>query len=105
MHYRRGIGLIVVLLLIVGWVCAPGRLEPAAALAAQAAEVGPQQVAPTPTPPGGASGAKRRDMTGAVLALTLLCVLNAIGLGVMIGLSRRMQTVAEEALKQKRRGR
>lgn len=96
--------LALVLALTLAWAFAPDRLAPRSALAAQSAEAGHQQATPTPERAGD-SAAPRRDMTGAVLALTLLCVLNAIGLGVMIGLSKRMQTVAEEALKRKRRGR
>ena len=93
------------LLLATAWAFAPDRLAPRSALAAQSAEASHQQATPTPERAGGAGRAPRRDMTGAVLALTLLCVLNAIGLGVMLGLSKRMQTVAEEALKRKRRSR
>jgi hypothetical protein len=97
--------LVLSILLSLAWGCAPDRQAPRSALAAQSAEAGHQQATPTPERAGGAGSAPRRDMTGAVLALTLLCVLNAIGLGVMIGLSKRMQTVAEEALKRKRRSR
>lgn len=89
------------LLLALGWASPAGRPALGAALAA---EIGAQPAAPTPTP-AGAGATPRRDMTGPVLALTLLCVLNALGIGVMIGLSMRMRTVAEEALKQKRRRR
>ena len=102
---RPAIYLILGVVLALAWALAPDRLTPVPALATEMAEPGPQQATPTPEQADGASAPKRRDMTGAALALTLLCMLNAIGLGVMIGLSKRMQTVAEEALKQKRRSR
>ncbi len=78
-------------------------LRPAAAEAR--ASVAAQQATPGPAAPPAAEEvpARRRDMSGPVLALTCLVVLNAIGLGIMVGLSSRMRAVAEEALQNKRR--
>lgn len=88
---------LVVVMVAIAHVLAPDSPTPRVALAA---ETTAQPATPTPV---GSSAAPRRDMTGPVLALTLLCVLNALGIGVMIGLSMRMLTIAEETLKQKRR--
>lgn len=65
-----------------------------------------QQASPSPTAaPTEGPPARQRDMTGPAVALACLIVLNAIGLGVMVGLSSRMQAIAEEALQNKRRKR
>ncbi|HEU4324392.1 MAG TPA: hypothetical protein VFS21_14660 [Roseiflexaceae bacterium] len=90
--------LCVALVLLFGTGLRPGMAEAQVPVAAQQVTPGPTATADAEVAP-----TRRRDMSGPVLALTCLVVLNAIGLAVMLGLSSRMRAVAEEALQNKRR--
>ncbi|GAB4189816.1 MAG: hypothetical protein OHK0022_02270 [Roseiflexaceae bacterium] len=95
-----GLLLCLVLALVLWGEFGPG-LRPSTAQTQ--APIATQQASPTPT----VAGTPPRRSSATLLALGLGCLiaLNAIGLGVMFGLSKRMQAIAEEDLQKRRRKR